>query len=33
VQHVLVDGWLQTQEVKLSAADLQEISRLLDTND
>jgi aryl-alcohol dehydrogenase-like predicted oxidoreductase len=27
-----VDGWLQTQEVKLSAADLKEISRLLDTN-
>lgn len=28
-----VDGWLQTQDVKLSAADLEEISRLLDTND
>jgi aryl-alcohol dehydrogenase-like predicted oxidoreductase len=26
-----VDGWLQTQDVKLSAADLEEIGRLLDT--
>ncbi len=28
-----VDGWLQTQTVKLSAADLAEISRLLDASD
>jgi len=28
-----VDGWLRTQHVKLSAADLSEISRLLDAND
>jgi len=28
-----VDGWLRTQHVKLSAADLAEISRLLDAND
>jgi aryl-alcohol dehydrogenase-like predicted oxidoreductase len=28
-----VDGWLQTRDVKLSAADLAEISRLLDAND
>jgi aryl-alcohol dehydrogenase-like predicted oxidoreductase len=28
-----VDGWLRTQDVKLSAADLSEISRLLDAND
>jgi aryl-alcohol dehydrogenase-like predicted oxidoreductase len=27
-----VDGWLRTQHVKLSAADLSEISRLLDAN-
>ena len=28
-----VDGWLRAQHVKLSAADLSEISRLLDAND